>query len=43
MNARCLIAYRSPCARAQETTLPRFWRRLFVEGRWLSSIVTVNK
>ena len=43
MNARCRIAFLYPCARADETLAPKFWRRLFVEGRWLSSIVTVNK
>jgi hypothetical protein len=43
MNPRCSIAFRSPCARADATLAPKFWRRLFVDGLWLSSIVTVNK
>ncbi len=43
MNTRCRIAFQSPCARADDTLAPKFWRKLFVDSRWLSSIVTVNK
>jgi hypothetical protein len=43
VNKRCDIAFRDPCARAGATLAPKFWRRLFVKGCWLSTIVTLNK
>jgi hypothetical protein len=43
MNDRQEIAFRFPCAEAQETVDPKFWRRECVDGRWLSTIVTINK
>lgn len=43
MNVRCLIASNHPCAEAQDTMNPQFWERMMVDGRWLSTIVTVNK
>ncbi len=43
MNDRCHIAQQFPCAFAPDTLHARFWRRLCIDGRWLSSIVTVNK
>lgn len=43
MNERCQVAISNPIARADSGAAPMFWRRLVVDGRWLSSIVTVNK
>jgi hypothetical protein len=43
MNERCTIALARPCARANETLGRHFWRRLVVDGRFLSTIVTINK
>ena len=43
MNDRCVVAFRSPCAKGPETLQPKFWERMCVDGRWLSTIVTVNK
>jgi hypothetical protein len=43
VNKRCVIAFRNPCARAEETLAPKFWRRMSVDGWWLSTIVTLNK
>lgn len=43
MNERCEIALKYPLARADGAMARRHWRRLCVEGRWLSSIVTLNK
>jgi hypothetical protein len=43
MNRRCEVAFENPCALAQDTVDAKFWERICVNGRWLSSIVTVNK
>ncbi len=43
MDERQLIAFNSPCSKAQETVAEKFWRRMCVDGRWLSTIVTLNK
>lgn len=43
MNERCGIALAYPLARADKAMDRLHWRRLCVEGRWLSSIVTLNK
>jgi hypothetical protein len=43
MNDRCAVALKSPCSEAQETMEPKFWERMCVDGRWLSTIVTINK
>lgn len=42
-NYRCVTAHRHPCAEAQETMQGKFWERMLSDGRWLSTIVTVNK
>jgi hypothetical protein len=43
MNDRCAVAFNNPCAEAQDTVNPAFWERVLVDGRWLSTIVTINK
>jgi hypothetical protein len=43
MTERQTKALQSPCARADQTLRHRFWERLCVDGRWLSTIITVNK
>lgn len=43
MNERCSIAFADPLARADQTMDPKFWRRVCVDGRFLSTIVTLNK
>lgn len=43
MNERCAIALQRPCARADDTLGRHFWRRVCVDGRFLSTIVTINK
>jgi hypothetical protein len=43
LNKRCAIAFSNPCAFAEETLAPKFWRRMSVGGCWLSTIVTLNK
>lgn len=43
MTDRCVVALQHPLARADQGMHERYWRRLCVEGRWLSSIVTINK
>lgn len=40
---RCETALLYPCARANETVHRRYWRRVCADGRWLSTIVTINK
>lgn len=42
MNDRQLKAYRFPVARA-DGSAERYWARLSREGRWLSTVVTLNK
>jgi hypothetical protein len=43
MNERCATAHADPIARADSTLNPKFWKRMCVDGRWLSTIVTLNK
>lgn len=43
MDERCAIALADPLARADQTMQAKFWRRLCVDGHFLSSIVTLNK
>lgn len=43
MNDRQLLAIEYPCARADDTLDRRFHRMLTEQGRWVSTIVTVNK
>lgn len=42
MNERCAFAFANPLARALADAAP-YWRRLHIEGRRLSTIVTLNK
>jgi hypothetical protein len=43
MNARQLLAYRNPLARADGKVSVKFWARSFRDGRFLSSYLTLNK
>lgn len=43
MNDRQLAAYRFPLSRADGALDRRYWRRICCEGRWLSTMLTVNK
>jgi hypothetical protein len=41
--ARQQIAFMFPCARGPEVMHPRFWSKVFVDARELSTILTLNK
>lgn len=43
MNARQLIAIRTPCARADEALATEFFRAMKIGALTLSTILTVNK
>ncbi len=43
MNERCSIAFADPIARAEGKAPDKFWRGYILEGRHLSTIVTLNK
>jgi hypothetical protein len=43
MNERCAVALANPLARADESMDRKFWQRQCVDGRFLSTIVTLNK
>jgi hypothetical protein len=43
VSDRQAVAFSFPCAAAQETLDQKFWERMCVDGRWLSTIVTINK
>src|SRR5258708_17622780 len=42
MNDRQKVAFRFPCRRGPQTTHPRFWSLMRVNGRLLSTILTVD-